>query len=133
MRQNTVYKYNPLPGIYLEEWSVVALLVWSGYVILFLFLKHLIRTKGVSRWILVEGMLVCLLADRFLALYSGECWRLTMEWDFYIRRWLAYVILLTVQILAGAAVLHRCKRRQDRRAGFGCILAAGFLIHVFCF
>ena len=128
-----MYKYNPLPGIYLEEWSVVALLVWSGYVILFLFLKHLIRTKGVSRWILVEGMLVCLLADRFLALYSGEWWRLTMEWDFYIRRWLAYVILLTVQILAGAAVLHRCKRRQDRRAGFGCILAAGFLIHVFCF
>lgn len=128
-----MYKYNPFPGIYLEEGFLVPLLVWLGYVILFLFLKRLIRTKGASRWILAEGMLVCLLADRFLALYSGECWRLTMEWDFYIRRWLAHVILLTVQILAGAAVLRWCKRKQDRRVGFGCILAAGFLIHVFCF
>ncbi len=90
MRQNPMYKYNPLPGVYLEEWSGVALLVWTGYVLLFLFLRRLIRTRGASRWILAEGVLICFLADRFLALYSGECWRLTMEWDFYIRRWRAF-------------------------------------------
>lgn len=126
-----MYRYNPFPGVYLEEWSGVALLVWLGYVLLFLFLRHLIRKKGASRWILVEGMFLCLLADRFLALYNGECWRLTMEWDFYIRRWRMYVLLLTVQLLAGAAVLHRCKQKRSRRIGFGCILAAGFLVVTF--
>ncbi len=131
MRQNPMYKYNPLPGVYLEEWSGVALLVWTGYVLLFLFLRRLIQTRGVSRWILAEGVLICFLADRFLALYSGECWRLTMEWDFYIRRWRAYVILLTVQILAGGAVLRWCRRKWGRRIGFGCILGAGLLIR-FC-
>ena len=56
-----MYKYNPLPGVYLEEWSGVALLVWTGYVLLFLFLRRLIRTRGVSRWILAEGVLICFL------------------------------------------------------------------------
>lgn len=59
----------------------VALLFCLGYILLFLFLKHLIRKRGVTRWILLEGVLICLLTNRFLALYSGECWRLTMEWE----------------------------------------------------
>ncbi len=116
------------PGIYIEEWTGVALLFWLGYILLFLFLRHLIRKRGVTRWILLEGVLICLLADRFLALYSGECWRLTMEWEFYIRRWRGCVLVLIAQIFAGAAVLYWCKKRWSRGISFLGILLAGWFV-----
>lgn len=123
--------YNPVPGVYIEEGAWLVLLFWVGYVLLFVQLRRLIRERGMSRWILLEGLFLCLLADRFLALYSEECYRLTMEWEPYIRRWRCHVCLLSMQILAGAAVLHWCRTSRGRTIGFLCIVAAG--VSVCCY
>lgn len=120
---------NPIPGIYIEETAGVVLLFWFGYILLFFFLRHLIRSGTMSRWILPEGIWICLLADRFLAIYVGECYRLTMEWEPYFRRWQFCVFMLILQIAAGAAALRWCKQRRSRSIAFGCIAAVGVLLY----
>ena len=76
-----------MPGVILEDTAGIVVLFWAGYAALFLFLRYLVAKKGKSRLVYVEGILVCLLADRFLALLCDEWYRLTMDRDVYMKIW----------------------------------------------
>lgn len=104
---------NPIPGLILEESAGISILFFSGYLALFLCLLHQVKKKGKTPNIFFEGFLACLLADRFLALYSGECFRLTKEWDYYIREWTVCVCLLAVLLVLGGFLLHLRKGKKE--------------------
>ena len=116
---------NPIPGVIVEDGAGIAVLFLAGYIALFLFLRFLVVKHGMSWNIFMEGFLVFLLADRFWALLSDECYRLTMEPDAYRKVWLMQVGVLLVLILLGLVILYKRKGKKERGTF---LLFAGMMI-----
>ena len=115
-----------MPGVILEDTAGIVVLFWAGYAALFLFLRYLVAKKGKSRLVYVEGILVCLLADRFLALLCDEWYRLTMDRDVYMKIWPVQAGVLAVLVLSGLAILYY-RREKGERGTCLCFLGNLFL------
>lgn len=107
---------------------MITLLIW---VVPFSAGFYFVYKRGVTANIFFEILYACLLAGRVYALFNGECYRMTYEWEGYIFRWTVNVIFLLILLVLGAVTLRRHKSRSGIRTAvlFSCYNLAAIVIN----